>query len=81
VGPRTGLDTEAIGKILCPCRGSNPNRPVVRFFYKFRYEIQEQNVPVYTGICRFRALALLELPTNGFIDSHNVNRSVFYGAD
>jgi hypothetical protein len=23
VGPRTGLDTEARGKILCPCRGSN----------------------------------------------------------
>jgi hypothetical protein len=23
VGPRAGLDTEARGKILCPCRGSN----------------------------------------------------------
>jgi hypothetical protein len=23
-GPRAGLDTEATGKILCPCRGSNP---------------------------------------------------------
>jgi hypothetical protein len=22
--------TEAIGKILCPCRGSNPDRPVVQ---------------------------------------------------
>jgi hypothetical protein len=30
VGPRAGLDTEAIGKILCPRRGSNPDRPVVQ---------------------------------------------------
>jgi hypothetical protein len=29
VGPRAGLDTEARGKILCPCRGSNPNRPII----------------------------------------------------
>jgi hypothetical protein len=30
VGPRAGLDTEARGKILCPRRGSNPDRPVVQ---------------------------------------------------
>jgi hypothetical protein len=30
VGPRAGLDTEARGKILCPCRGSNPDRPAVQ---------------------------------------------------
>jgi hypothetical protein len=30
VGPRAGLDTEDRGKILCPCRGSNPGRPVVQ---------------------------------------------------
>jgi hypothetical protein len=30
VGPRAGLDTEVRGKILCPCRGSNPGRPVVQ---------------------------------------------------
>jgi hypothetical protein len=28
VGPRADLDTEARGKILCLCRGSNPGRPV-----------------------------------------------------
>jgi hypothetical protein len=28
-GPQTGLDTEARGKILCLCRGSNNGRPVV----------------------------------------------------
>jgi hypothetical protein len=27
---RTGLDTEVRGKILCPCRGSNPDSPVVQ---------------------------------------------------
>jgi hypothetical protein len=30
VGPRAGLNTEAIGKSFCLCRGSNPDRPVVQ---------------------------------------------------
>jgi hypothetical protein len=30
VGPRAGLDTEARGKLLCLCRGSNLDRPVVQ---------------------------------------------------
>jgi hypothetical protein len=30
VGPRAGMDTEDRGKILRPCRGSNPDRPVVQ---------------------------------------------------
>jgi hypothetical protein len=30
VGPRAGLDTEDRGKILCLCRGSNLDRPVVQ---------------------------------------------------
>jgi hypothetical protein len=30
VGPRAGLDTEVRGKILCLCRGSNLDRPVVQ---------------------------------------------------
>jgi hypothetical protein len=30
VGPRAGLDTEVRGKILCPCRGSNLDRPVIQ---------------------------------------------------
>jgi hypothetical protein len=29
-GPSAGVDTEDRGKILCPCRGSNPVRPVVQ---------------------------------------------------
>jgi hypothetical protein len=27
VGPRASLDAEARRKILCPCQGSNPDRP------------------------------------------------------
>jgi hypothetical protein len=34
VGPRAGLDTEARGKILCLCRGSNPDLPVVQSVVK-----------------------------------------------
>jgi hypothetical protein len=30
VGPRAGLDTEAWGKILCPCQESNLDWPVVQ---------------------------------------------------
>jgi hypothetical protein len=30
VGPRAGLEKEARVKILCPCRGSNPDLPVVQ---------------------------------------------------
>jgi hypothetical protein len=30
MGPRSGLDTEARGKMFCPCRGSNLDRPVVQ---------------------------------------------------
>jgi hypothetical protein len=30
VGPRAGLDTEATGKVVYLCRGSNPDRPVVQ---------------------------------------------------
>jgi hypothetical protein len=34
VGPRAGLDTEARGKILCPCWVSNPDCPVVQFLVR-----------------------------------------------
>jgi hypothetical protein len=30
VGPRAGLDTEDRGKILFPCRETNPGRPVIQ---------------------------------------------------
>jgi len=31
VGPRAGLDIEDRGKILCPCRESNPDRLQVEY--------------------------------------------------
>jgi hypothetical protein len=51
-GPKTGLDTEAIGKILFPCWGSNPNRPVVHFFISSGMKFRNKKflyVPVYAG--------------------------------
>jgi hypothetical protein len=39
VGPRAGLDTEATGKILCPRRGSNLDRPVVQVVDKTLYRL------------------------------------------
>jgi len=35
MGPRAGLDTEDRGKIPCPCRGSNPDRPVRSMWTQF----------------------------------------------
>jgi CRISPR/Cas system-associated exonuclease Cas4 (RecB family) len=37
VDPRAGLDTEDRGKILCPCRGWNPDCPVVQPVVKTLY--------------------------------------------
>jgi hypothetical protein len=34
MGSRAGLDTEVRGKILCPRRGSNPDRPVVQPLFR-----------------------------------------------
>jgi hypothetical protein len=46
VGPRAGLDTEARGKIFCPCRGSNPGRPVrSQTLYCLSYK---QTIPAFT---------------------------------
>jgi hypothetical protein len=35
VGLRAGLDTDVRGKILCPCQGSNSDRPVVQSVVRF----------------------------------------------
>jgi hypothetical protein len=49
MGPRAGLDTEARGKILCPCRGSNPDRPFVQPVVR-HYTAWERPVTVRTVI-------------------------------
>jgi hypothetical protein len=60
VCPRAGLDTEDRGKILCPCRGSNPNRPVVQPVVRHYTACTAQKsnwvtykVTVYTGQCMY----------------------------
>jgi hypothetical protein len=35
VGLTAGMGTEVRGKILCPCRGSNPDRPVVQSVVRY----------------------------------------------
>jgi hypothetical protein len=37
VSLRTGLDTQVRGKILCPCWGSNPDRPIFQSIVKTLY--------------------------------------------
>jgi hypothetical protein len=39
VGLSVGLYTEVRGKILCPCRGPNPDRPVVQSVYNILTEL------------------------------------------
>jgi hypothetical protein len=50
VGPRAGRDTETRGKIRCPCRGSNPDRPVVQPVVR-DYTAWANPAP---GICKWR---------------------------
>jgi hypothetical protein len=58
VGPRAGLDIEARGKILCPCRGSNPDlpvvQPVVRHYVLF--EIRTEILNIISTIIGFKEL-------------------------
>jgi hypothetical protein len=59
VGLRAGLDTEVRGKILCPCRASNPDHPVVqsdiyKVLLKFKellYGFSVHLVHAFTWIC------------------------------
>jgi hypothetical protein len=44
VGPRAGLDTEDRGKILFPCRGLNPDRPVVQPVVSFLYDFPKIDI-------------------------------------
>jgi hypothetical protein len=53
VGPRAGLDKEVKGKILCPCRGSNPDRPVVQSVVKTLYWLS------YPASCQFFQVSIM----------------------
>jgi hypothetical protein len=51
VGPRAGLDTEARGKIVCPCRGSNPDRPVVQPVVRHYTDWANPAPDIYVCVC------------------------------
>jgi hypothetical protein len=59
VGPRAGLDAEIRGKALCPCRGSNPGRPVrSQALYRLSYRAPYKLVTIDKTIrCEIRTLA------------------------
>jgi hypothetical protein len=53
VGPRAGLDTGDRGKILFPCRGSNPDRPVIQLV------VRQVNTQIYTTLRSFVCIHLV----------------------
>jgi hypothetical protein len=57
MGPRAGLDTEARGKILCPRRGSNPDRPVVQPVVTILPELPGSSVITFSYFNRVSLLA------------------------
>jgi hypothetical protein len=69
VGPRAGLDTEE-EKILCPCRGSNPDRPVVQPVVR-HYTAWANPAPLYIWYhFIYKTLSI----TIAYIDVWNWNR-------
>jgi hypothetical protein len=72
VGPRSGLDTEARGKTLCPCRGSNPNRPVVQPVV--RHYTAWANTYIFKCWCVRRSFCVLLFTTTGYLCTRYVCR-------
>jgi hypothetical protein len=72
VGPRAGLDTEGRGKILCPCRGLNPDRqvvqPIVRHYTAWAIPAPNlEHVQNTNSIKKSHTLHVPSLHTNRFI--------------
>jgi hypothetical protein len=61
VGPRVGMDTEARGKILCPRRGSNPDRPVVQPVARHYTDWATRLTITWRGYVLFLTYAVLPL--------------------
>jgi hypothetical protein len=58
VDPRAGLDTEATGKILCPCLGSNPFCPVFQVVVRHYTDWATRLLLHYQGDCEIYLLRL-----------------------
>jgi hypothetical protein len=78
VSLRAGLDTKARGKILCPCRASNPDRPVVQSVVS-HYTDWATPVPLgyiwkynhnLLGLCSFFLSCLVGGQATGFLTGH-----------
>jgi hypothetical protein len=79
VDPRAGLDTEVRGKILCPCRGSNFDRPVVQPVVR-HYTAWATPAPENTLILEIIALRV-SLPGRGdeFLNAIKTRSTSFFG--
>jgi hypothetical protein len=54
VGPRADLDAGARRKILCPCRGSNPDRPALSqtlYYLRYRGSLGRMGLCIYFANC------------------------------
>jgi hypothetical protein len=51
VGLRAGVDRQARGNVLCPCRGSNPGRPVCRLTLYLLTETPKRKNSVFSVNC------------------------------
>jgi hypothetical protein len=69
VGPRAGLDTEARGKILCPRRGSNPDRPVVQPV------VRHYTARAPTVYCTWENSLFGLCPSSDILKTHNVSET------
>jgi hypothetical protein len=74
VGLRVGLDTEARGKILCPCRGSNLDRPVVQPVVRLTELPGSQMVSTLFFKLKFTFLSLVYEMKNVLI-SHEISNT------
>jgi hypothetical protein len=67
VGPRAGLDTEAGGKILCLCRESNLDSPVVQLIATHNTDRAARPTVVYLRNVSFQAKCKMQLIHGLFI--------------
>jgi hypothetical protein len=81
VGPRAGLDTEARGKILCLCRGSNLVRSVVQPVARY---YTDWATPDHVTVLRYLifkdSYVNWACPINTWAGTENINRTMLCSA-